>query len=109
MKHFWNKGELFVKQLLDLYPEPKPHFNTLSTQTRTLEKDGFLTHKAYGNSYCYSPVISEEDYKRGSLAAMIKNYFNNSYRSVVSTLVKEEKLSMEDLREIIRMIENEES
>ena len=53
MNLFWDKGAMFVKELLELYDEPKPHFNTLSTMVRTLEANGFVSHKAYGNSYQY--------------------------------------------------------
>ena len=31
MGFFWEKGPLFVKEMLAFYEEPKPHFNTLST------------------------------------------------------------------------------
>ena len=53
MGWFWQKGPLFVKELLEYYEEPKPHFNTLSTIVRGLEEKGFLAHKNFGNSYQY--------------------------------------------------------
>ena len=62
MNLFWDKGAMFVKELLELYAEPKPHFNTLSTMARTLEANGYVAHKAYGNSYQYYPVVTREEY-----------------------------------------------
>ena len=53
MRFFWEKGPMFVKQLVELYEEPRPHFNTLSTIVRGLEEKGYLSHTAYGNSYQY--------------------------------------------------------
>lgn len=106
MNHFWNRGAMFVKELLELYAEPKPHFNTLSTMVRTLEANGYVNHKAYGNSYQYFPVISREEYAGSSFKGIISNYFNNSYLNAVSALVKEEKISIEELKELIRQIEN---
>ena len=50
MKLFWEKGGMFVKDIIAILPEPKPHTNTVSTQVRILEKDGFLDHKQYGGS-----------------------------------------------------------
>lgn len=47
MGYFWEKGPLFVKQLLDFYDEPRPHFNTLSTIVRGLEEKGFLSHEVF--------------------------------------------------------------
>ena len=106
MKLFWEKGGLFVKDILEIFPEPKPHFNTVSTQVRILEKDGFLGHKQYGGSFQYLPVVTEEQYRRQSLTGLIKNWFDNSYKSAVSTLLKDEKLTVEDLKELIAEVEN---
>lgn len=105
MNLFWDKGEMFVKELLELYEEPKPHFNTLSTMVRTLEANGFLDHKAYGNSYQYFPVVTREEYAGSSFMGIISSYFNNSYLNAVSTLVKEEKITVDELKELIEQIE----
>ena len=106
MDLYWEHGPMFVKELLDYYDEPKPHFNTLSTMVRILEKEGFLDHRQFGNTYQYFPLISETEYGRRSMAGVIQNYFNNSYLSVVSSFVKEEKISVEELKELINHIEN---
>ena len=105
MELFWEKGPLFVKQLLEFYEEPRPHFNTLSTVVRGLEEKGFLGHNTYGNSYQYYPVVTKEDFKRKTLKGVISKYFNNSYMGVVSSLVKEEEISIEELKELIRKVE----
>ena len=105
MDLYWQHGPMFVKELLDYYDEPKPHFNTLSTMVRILEKNGFLNHKQFGNTYQYFPVVSEKEYGKSSIAGVIQNYFNNSYLSAVSSFVKEEKISVEELRELIDEIE----
>ena len=106
MNHFWDKGAMFVRELLDLYAEPKPHFNTLSTMVRTLEANGYVSHKAYGNSYQYYPIVSREDYAGSSFKGIVSSYFNNSYLNAVSALVKEEKISLADLKDLINQIEN---
>ena len=105
MNIFWEKGAMFVKELLELYDEPKPHFNTLSTMVRTLEANGFLNHKAFGNSYQYFPIITREEYAGSTFKGIVSNYFNNSYLSAVSSLVKEEKITIEELKELIDQIE----
>lgn len=105
MNLFWDKGAMFVKELLELYEEPKPHFNTLSTMVRTLEANGFLDHKAYGNSYQYFPVVTREEYAGSSFMGIISSYFNNSYLNAVSTLVKEDKITVDELKELIEQIE----
>ena len=106
MDLYWQHGPMFVRELQEHYDEPRPHFNTLSTIVRILEREGYLDHKQYGNTYQYFPVISEEEYGRSSIAGVIKNYFNDSYLSAVSSFVKEEKISVEELRELIDEIES---
>ena len=106
MDLYWKHGPMFVKELLEFYDEPRPHFNTLSTTVRILEKKGFLDHKQFGTSYQYFPTISERDYGRSSLTGIIKNYFDDSYLSAVSSFVKEEKISVDELKELIERIES---
>ena len=105
MGWFWEKGPLFVRELLSFYDEPKPHFNTLSTVVRGLEEKGFVGHKAYGNTYQYYATVSRDDYRRGTLRGVISKYFDNSYLGVVSTLVQEEKISVEELKALIKQVE----
>ena len=64
MGYFWTKGPLFVKQLLEFYDEPRPHFNTLSTIVRGLEEKGFLAHHTFGNTYQYYAAVTEADYSQ---------------------------------------------
>lgn len=105
MGFFWEKGPLFVKQLLEYYEEPKPHFNTLSTIVRGLEEKGFLNHTSYGNTYQYYAAVTEEQYSRGTLKNVIAKYFNNSYLGVVSSLIKDEDISVDELRKLLDDVE----
>lgn len=105
MGFFWVKGPLFVKEILSFYDEPKPHFNTLSTIVRGLEEKGFLTHTAYGNTYQYVASVSEEDFRKATLKQVIHKYFDNSYMGAVSTLVKEESISLDELKQLIQQVE----
>ena len=105
MNLFWDKGAMFVRELLEFYDDPKPHFNTLSTMVRTLEANGYVGHKAYGNTYQYYPIVTREDYAGSSFKGIVKSYFNNSYLSAVSSLVKEEKITVDELKELIEQIE----
>ena len=105
MGYFWKKGPLFVKQLLEYYEEPKPHFNTLSTIVRGLEDKGFLSHNTFGNTYQYYAAVSETEYSKGTLKNVIAKYFNNSYLGVVSSLIKEEDISVDELRKLLDEVE----
>lgn len=105
MGYFWEKGPLFVKDLLDYYKEPKPHFNTLSTIVRGLEEKGFLDHESFGKTYRYYPVVTRKEFRRRTLKSVIGKYFNNSYLGVVSSLVQEEDISLDELKRLIEEVE----
>ncbi len=105
MGFFWDNGPLFVKQLLDFYPEPRPHINTLSTIVRGLEEKGYLAHTPYGNTYQYHAAVTRDEFKRSTLRGVISKYFNNSFMGVVSSLVKEEDITIEELKELIKKVE----
>ncbi len=106
MGYFWEKGPLFVRQLLDLYEDPKPHYNTLSTIVRGLEEKGFVGYTIFGNTYQYYALITEKEYRSKSLKSIVSKYYDNSYTRVVSSLIEEEKLSLEELQELIQKIKN---
>lgn len=106
MERLWADGPMTVRELLERYDDPRPHFNTVSTIVRILVDKGFVEHVGQKNgAYLYGASVKSADFGRRSLAQVVKSYFNNSYSSVVSALVKEEKISVEELREIIDMIE----
>lgn len=106
MEILWENGPMFVREMLELLPEPKPHFNTVSTFVRALEEKGFVAHERFGNTYRYYAAVSRNDFKGKTLAGIIGKYFNNSYLGAVSTLVREEKISLDELKELIRQVES---
>ena len=104
MKVLWEARKGFVKELLEHYPDPKPHYNTLSSLIRSLEEKGYVSHKAYGNNHQYFPVVAKEDFRKSYMKSVVKDYFGSSYKNVVSFFVDENKLSAGDLKEIIKII-----
>ena len=104
--YFWAKGPLFVRELLDLQEEPKPHYNTLSTIVRTLEEKGYIGYKVFGNTHQYYALISEDEYRKKTLKQVVDKYFDNSYTRVVYTLIEEEALTLDELQELIQQIKN---
>lgn len=106
LSYFWLKGPLFVRELLDLQEEPKPHYNTLSTIVRSLEEKEYIGYKVFGNTHQYYALVSEDDYRKKTLRQVVSKYFDNSYSSVVSSLIEEEALTVDELQELIRQIKN---
>src|SRR3954462_2673636 len=106
MQILWQLGEAIVKDIIEEMPEPKPAYNTVSTVVRVLEGKGFIDHKAYGNSHVYFPAISDAEYKKFTFDKMMKNYFSDSYKSLVSFIVDEKNLDIKQLDELSSLIDN---
>jgi BlaI family penicillinase repressor len=106
MHILWKLKKAFVKEVMAEITEDQPHYNTLSTIVRNLEEKGYVAHNAYGKTHQYYPIIAIEDYRKGFMNTAIDNYFNSSYKNMVSFFAKEEKISANELREILAMIEN---
>lgn len=106
MRWFWSKGPLFVKELQELYPEPRPHFNTLSTLVRLLEQKGYVAHKAYGKTYQYYACVAEDEFRKSTLKEVVRKYFADSYLQAVSTLVQDNALSDAEIEELTALVKN---
>ena len=105
MHILWNLKKAFVKDVLAEIVEDKPHYNTLSTIIRNLEEKGYVSYTAYGNTHQYYPIVSKEAYRKEFMNTAIENYFNNSYKNMVSFFAEEQKISAKELREILDIIE----
>jgi BlaI family penicillinase repressor len=106
MQILWQLNEAIVKDIIEKIPEPKPAYNTVSTVVRVLEGKGFIDHKAYGNSHVYFPLISEDDYKKFTFDKLMKNYFSDSYKSLVSFIADEKNLGLKELDELTELLNN---
>ncbi|MFI3259778.1 MAG: BlaI/MecI/CopY family transcriptional regulator [Rikenellaceae bacterium] len=105
MNHFWRLGPLFVRELLQEYDQPKPHFNTLSTVVRGLVEKGFLSYHAYGPTHQYYPLISAEQFKAQSLKGVLDRYYEKSIFSAVSALVDNNEITTDELKELLELID----
>ena len=105
MRVLWKLKQAFVKEVVAELPEPKPHYNTISTVIRNMEEKGFIGHNAFGKTHQYYPVVSKEAYKKTFMHKTIQHYFEDSYKNVVSFFAKEDKISVSELKEIISIIE----
>ena len=106
MKILWRIKKAFVKEVLQEMKGDKPHYNTLSTIVRNLQEKKYVGHEAFGNTHRYYPLVTKEAYRKKFVNSTIADYYDNSYKSLVSFFAKEEKISVEELKEIIDLIEN---
>lgn len=106
MHILWKLKKAFVKEILAEIPEENLHYNTVSTIVRNLEEKGYVSYQAFGKTHQYFPVVTKEVYKKQIMNTATQKFFDNSYKSMVSFFAKEEKISAEELREILDIIEN---
>ncbi|MBF04880.1 MAG: transcriptional regulator [Flavobacterium sp.] len=105
MQILWKLKKAFVKDIMEEIIEDKPHYNTLSTIVRNLEEKGYVGYTAYGKTHQYFPIVSIENYRKKFMNTAIDTYFNSSYKNLVSFFAEEEKISADELREILEIIE----
>ncbi|RIJ41944.1 BlaI/MecI/CopY family transcriptional regulator [Pontibacter oryzae] len=105
MQVLWLLGRGFTKDVREHLSDPKPPYTTLASTVKNLERKGYVSGEKLGNSYLYTPLINAEDYRKEFMNSFIGSYFRNSYKELVSFFAKEQKISAEELKEIIEMIE----
>lgn len=105
MQAIWKTGEGNIKSFMTNLGEPLPPYTTLASTVKNLEKKGYLQSRLIGNAHLYAPAISEEAYKQKFMGNVVKDYFENSYKELVSFFVEKNKISADELKEIIGLIE----
>ncbi|MEO1438432.1 MAG: BlaI/MecI/CopY family transcriptional regulator [Bacteroidota bacterium] len=109
MQLIWEIGPCTVSNLLAHMGEPKPPHSTISSVVRILEKKGFVDHKAYGRTYEYFPIVTQEDYSGQRLNNLMQNYFGGSVKKLVSFLVNKNEVNLNELGELMKDLENDEN
>lgn len=108
MIFIWELKHCFVKEIVAKFERPFPPYTTIASIVKNLERKGYVISQRMGNTYQYTPAIKESEYKRRFLSDVVRNYFENSYKEMVSFFAKDQKISANELKEIIDMIEKEE-
>lgn len=109
MQVLWQLDAAFVKDIITRLPKPKPAYNTVSTVVRILEQKGFVGHEILGKSHKYHPLITKDAYTRSFMKGFVKRYFGGSYQQMVSFFTKEDKLSLEELEQLLKRLKDNKS
>jgi len=107
MHYLWKIEKGFLKDLLDVFPDPKPAYTTVATVLKALKNKGFVSYNTYGKIYEYYPLVSKTEYFKSTFKGLIKNYFNNSLKKFASFFTNNNDLSLTELQEIKKMIEEQ--
>jgi BlaI family penicillinase repressor len=106
MQIIWQKEKCLVRDIIDELGDPDIPHSTVSSVVRILEKKGFVSHKAYGKTHEYFPIIKKEDYTKNGLKEWIGNYFDGSPSQLVSFLVEKNQINMKDLNQLMKQLED---
>ena len=106
MRWLWQLEEANVATIIEKMPAPKPAYNTISTIVRILENKEFVGHRKQGKGYIYFPIIKKEEYSNQSINKLMNNYFNGSFRNMVSFFVKKNDMDIIDLEQILKELNN---
>ncbi len=107
MRLFWTHGDMFIQELASHYPDPKPHHNTLATQLGFLEEKGYISREKFANAYRYHAAVGEQDFGDLVIDDVVDKFYRNSYSSVVSRFVQDEKMDLDELKSLIARIESQ--
>lgn len=107
MQFVWKQKETIVKEVVEMFDDPKPAYTTVATVLSVLEKKGFVSRKKVGNTNLFSAAISKSEYTKFQFSSLLKNYFNGSFPKMATFFAKENQLDISDLEDIMKEAENE--
>ncbi len=109
MQALWKLDKAFLREIVDTMPNPKPHQNTVATLLKILVEKEFVVIEVLGRQHRYSTLISKQEYSGKSIKQLAKNYFEGSFSNVVSYLVKENNISVEELESLLKQIKKQQN
>jgi len=107
MQVLWQLKSANVKQIIKEFPEPKPAYNTVSTIVRILENKGFVDYEKIGKGHIYFPLLKKQDYSNQSITKLVDNYFQGSFKSMVSFFVKKNDINLKELDSVLKEIDKD--
>ena len=107
MEYIWKQEKVFMKDLIECFPDPKPATTTVATLLKRMQDKGFVGYILYGNSREYYPLVKKTDYFSKHVNGIIKNFFNDSVSQFGSFFAKDTNLTTEELEDLRKIIDEE--
>ncbi len=104
MNILWQKGAAFVNDIIEVMPDPKPAYSTISTMMRILVQKDYADYEAFGKSHRYRPIVTKEEYSKMFLRNTRDNLFGGSYRAMFSFFAETEELSPAEIKELVDIL-----
>jgi len=109
MKVLWKLNKSFLREIVEFMPAPKPHQNTVATLLKILIDKEFVSVNVLGRQHEYYPLVSKEEYSKRTMKQLVKGYFEGSFSNVVSFMVKENNISVEELESLLQQIKKQQN
>jgi len=109
MQVLWKLEKGFLREIIDAMPAPKPHQNTVATLLKILVEKDFVSVTVLGRQHLYSPIMSKDEYSKRTMKQIVKGYFEGSFSNVVSFMVKENNISIEELEGLLAQIKKQQN
>ena len=109
MQVLWKLDTPFLREIIDAMPNPKPHQNTIATLLKILVEKEFVGITVMGRQHQYYPLVSKEEYSKRTIKQIVKGYFEGSFSNVVSFMVRENNISIEELESLLQQIKKQQS
>jgi predicted transcriptional regulator len=109
MQVLWKLGSAFLRDIVEAMPNPKPHQNTIATLLKILVEKEFVNITVLGRQHQYMALISKDEYSKRTMKQMVKGYFEGSFSNVVSFLVKENNITVEELETLLQQIKKQQN
>ncbi|HET7116375.1 MAG TPA: BlaI/MecI/CopY family transcriptional regulator [Hanamia sp.] len=104
MQVLWKLGGGFLKDITNGMPNPKPHQNTVATILKILVEKEFVGIEVFGRMHRYYPLVEKDVYSKGRVKSLVKKYYEGSFSNIVSSMVKENNLSVEELELLVKQL-----
>lgn len=106
MQIIWRLKKAFIRDIMQEFPEPQPHYNTVATIVKILVKKQVLKSEKIGNTHQYSPTQNFEDYREENIESIKEKFFENSFPKMLAHFAKKEKLTDQEKEELIKIIKS---
>lgn len=107
MELIWKQEKIFMKELIENYPDPKPATTTIATLLKRMQDKGFVAYTLFGNSRQYYPLVKKSDYFTKHVKGIIKNYFDNSPIQFASFFTTSTNLTTSELEDLKKIVDQE--
>ena len=109
MQVLWKLEKGFLREIIDVMPAPKPHQNTVATLLKILVDKEFVSITVLGRQHLYTPLVGKDEYSKRTMKQIVKGYFEGSFSNVVSFMVKENNISIEELESLLQQIKKQQN